>query len=100
MREQQYPGYQLGLLGQAVGTLPQSLIGQTQTTEQQAGPMGILGGLAGLGSSLALGGINPFGFLGGGAATSAIPGVGATFAGGPGLTGAGAGFGGLPLGLS
>ena len=99
MREQQYPGYQLGLLGQAVGTLPQSLIGQTTTQETQAGPLGVLGGLAGFGSSLALSGINPFGFLGGGAATSAIPGVGATFAGGPGLTGAGAGFGGLPLGL-
>ena len=67
MREQGYPAYQLGLLGQAVGTLPQSIIGQTQTTQQQAGPMGILGGIAGLGSSLALGGINPFSFLGGSA---------------------------------
>lgn len=72
MREQGYPAYQLGLLGQAVGTLPQSIIGQTQTTQQQAGPMGILGGIAGLGSSLALGGINPFGFLGGGSTASQL----------------------------
>jgi len=39
--------------------------------QEQAGPMGVLGGLAGLGSSLALGGINPFGFLGGGTTTAA-----------------------------
>ena len=70
MREQGYPAYQLGLLGQAVGTLPRNIIGQTQTTQQQAGPMGILGGIAGLGSSLALGGINPFSFLGGGGAVT------------------------------
>jgi hypothetical protein len=63
MREQQYPGYQLGLLGQAVGTLPQSLIGQTQTTEQQAGPLGVLSGLTGLLGASWAGGYNPFGLL-------------------------------------
>lgn len=86
MREQQQPGYQLGLLGQAVRTLPQSLIGQTTTQETQAGPLGFLGGLAGLGSSFALQGINPFSGLGGlfGSTTtptefnlpSALPGAG------------------------
>ena len=63
MREQQQPGYQLGLLGQAVGTLPQSLIGQTQTTEQQAGPLGVLSGLTGLLGASWAGGYNPFGLL-------------------------------------
>ena len=71
MREQGYPAYQVGLLGQASAGLPQSIIGRTITDETTAGPMGILGGLAGLGSSLALGGINPFSFLGGGAASAA-----------------------------
>ena len=70
MRELGYPAQQVDLLGRAVGTLPQSIIGQTQTTQQQAGPMGILGGAAGLASSLALGGINPFSFLGGGRAVT------------------------------
>jgi len=51
MREQQYPGYQLGLLGQAVGTLPQSLIGQISTGEQQSMGLGDLGKfLAGVGA--------------------------------------------------
>ena len=72
MRELGYPAQQVDLLGRAVGTLPQSIIGQTQTTQQQAGPMGILGGIAGLGSSLALGGINPFSFLGGGGTASQL----------------------------
>lgn len=70
MREQGYPEYSLGLLGQGLGMMPQ-LVGQTSTVQEQAGPMGVLGGLAGLGSSLALGGINPFGFLGGGTTTAA-----------------------------
>lgn len=64
MRQQQYPAYQLGLLGQGLGMMPQ-LVGQTSTTQSTAGPMGVLGGLAGLGSSLALGGINPFSGFGG-----------------------------------
>jgi len=72
MRELGYPAQQVDLLGRAVGTLPRNIIGQTQTTQQQAGPMGILSGLAGLGSSLALGGINPFGFLGGGSTASQL----------------------------
>jgi len=59
MREQQYPAYQLGLFGQGVQGM-QPLVGQTSTSESTAGPMGVLGGIAGLGSSLALGGINPF----------------------------------------
>ncbi len=59
MRQQQYPAYQLGLLGQGLGMMPQ-LVGQTSTTQSTAGPMGVLGGLAGLGSSFALQGINPF----------------------------------------
>ena len=69
MREQGYPAYQVGLLGQASAGLPQSIIGRTITDETTAGPMGILGGAAGLASSLALGGINPFSFLGGKTAT-------------------------------
>jgi hypothetical protein len=64
MREQGYPAYSLGLLGQGLGMMPQ-LVGQTSTVQEQAGPMGVLGGLAGLGSSLALGGINPFSGLSG-----------------------------------
>jgi hypothetical protein len=77
MRQQQYPAYQLGLFGQGVQGM-QPLVGQTTTSESTAGPMGVLGGIAGLGSSLALGGINPFsglkGLFGGGGAQ--------TFAGG------------------
>ena len=72
MREQGYPAQQLGLLGQAVGTLPQSIIGRTQTTQQQAGGAGILGDALGFGSSLLLGGINPLSIFGlGGSSTSA-----------------------------
>lgn len=91
MREQQQPGYQLGLLGQAVQALPQSLIGRTTTEETQAGPLGVLGGLAGLGSSFALQGINPFSGLSGlfGSATtptefnlpSTLPGAGTSLPG-------------------
>ena len=43
MREQQQPRYQLGLLGQAVGTLPQSLIGQATQTQDQSMNLGDLG---------------------------------------------------------
>lgn len=59
MRQQQYPAYQLGLFGQGIQGMP-ALVGQTSTSESTAGPMGVLGGLAGLGSSFALQGINPF----------------------------------------
>ena len=44
--------------------MPQ-LVGRTTTEESTAGPMGVLGGLAGLGSSFALQGINPFSGFGG-----------------------------------
>ena len=63
-RELQYPAYQLGLFGQGIQGMP-ALVGQTSTSESTAGPMGVLGGMAGLGSSLALGGINPFSGLSG-----------------------------------
>jgi hypothetical protein len=56
MREQQQPRYQLGLLGQAVGTLPQSLIGQTQTAQKQIGAGDVLGALAAITGSAASGG--------------------------------------------
>jgi hypothetical protein len=63
-RELQYPAYQLGLFGQGVQGMP-PLKGMTTTEETTAGPMGVLGGIAGLGSSLALGNINPFSGLSG-----------------------------------
>ena len=47
MRQQQYPAYQLGLLGQGVSGMP-SLIGQTQTTQSSPGLGGILSGATGL----------------------------------------------------
>ena len=59
MRQQQYPAYQLGLFGQGVQGMP-ALKGMTTTEEKTASPMGVLGSVANLGSSLALGGINPF----------------------------------------
>ena len=59
MRQQQYPAYQLGLFGQGVQGMP-ALVGRTSTSESTVGPMGVLGGIAGLGSSFALQGINPF----------------------------------------
>lgn len=59
MREQQYPAYQLGLLGQGVQGMP-SLVGQTQTTQQQTGFGDILSGGLGLAGALATGGFfNP-----------------------------------------
>jgi len=62
MREQQYPAYQLGLLGQGVQGMP-SLVGQTQTTQSSPGLGGILSGATGLLGSAWTGGYNPFGFL-------------------------------------
>lgn len=74
MRQQQYPAYQLGLFGQGIAGMP-NLTGRITTEQGQAGPMGVLGDIAGLGSSLALGGINPFsglaGLFGGGASAMA-----------------------------
>jgi len=62
MREQGYPAYQLGLLGQAVGTLPQSIIGQTQTQQTRTGLGGILSGATGLlGAGFSGGFFNPLG---------------------------------------
>lgn len=43
MREQGYPAQQLGLLGQAVGTLPSSLIGRTRTDSSRAASLSDLG---------------------------------------------------------
>jgi hypothetical protein len=43
MRRQGYPAYQLGLLGQAVGTLPSSLIGRTRTDSSRAASLSDLG---------------------------------------------------------
>ena len=62
MRQQQYPAYQLGLLGQGLGMMPQ-LVGQTQTTQSSPGLGGILSGATGLLGSAWTGGYNPFGFL-------------------------------------
>lgn len=56
MREQGYPAYQVGLLGQAVGTLPPSIIGQTQTQQKKTGPGDILAALAAITGSAASGG--------------------------------------------
>lgn len=59
MREQQYPAYQLGLLGQGISGMP-SLIGQTQTTQSSPGLGGILSGATGLlGAGFSGGFFNP-----------------------------------------
>lgn len=59
MREQQYPAYQLGLLGQGVQGMP-SLVGQTQTTQSSPGLGGILSGATGLlGAGFSGGFFNP-----------------------------------------
>ena len=59
MRQQQYPAYQLGLLGQGVSGMP-SLIGQTQTTQSSPGLGGILSGATGLlGAGFSGGFFNP-----------------------------------------
>jgi hypothetical protein len=62
MREQGYPAYSLGLLGQGLGMMPQ-LVGQTQATQSSPGLSGILSGATGLLGSAWTGGYNPFGFL-------------------------------------
>ena len=62
MREQGYPAYSLGLLGQGLGMMPQ-LVGQTQATQSSPGLGGILSGATGLLGSAWTGGYNPFGFL-------------------------------------
>jgi len=59
MRQQQYPAYQLGLLGQGLGMMPQ-LVGQTQTTQSSPGLGGILSGATGLlGAGFSGGFFNP-----------------------------------------
>ena len=61
MRQQQYPAYQLGLLGQGLGMMPQ-LVGQTQTTQSSPGLGGILSGATGLlGAGFSGGFFNPLG---------------------------------------
>jgi len=61
MREQQYPAYQLGLLGQGVQGM-QPLVGQTQTTQSSPGLGGILSGATGLlGAGFSGGFFNPLG---------------------------------------
>jgi len=55
MRQQQYPAYQLGLLGQGLGMMPQ-LVGQTQTTQKKTGSGDILAALAAITGSAASGG--------------------------------------------
>ena len=61
MRQQQYPAYQLGLLGQGLGMMPQ-LVGQTQTTQSSPGLGGILSGATGLlGAGFTGGFFNPLG---------------------------------------
>lgn len=55
MRQQQYPAYQLGLLGQGLGMMPQ-LVGQTQTQQKKTGPGDILAALAAITGSAASGG--------------------------------------------
>ena len=59
MRQQQYPAYQLGLLGQGLGMMPK-LMGQSGTTEKFGSPLGALGDAAKLAGALASGGFfNP-----------------------------------------
>ena len=61
MRQQQYPAYQLGLLGQGLGMMPQ-LVGQTQTTQSSPGLGGVLSGVTGLlGAGFSGGFFNPLG---------------------------------------
>ena len=56
MRQQQYPAYQLGLLGQGLGMMPK-LMGQSGTTEQFASPLSVGGDLLGMAAGLATGGV-------------------------------------------
>ena len=56
MREQQYPAYQLGLLGQGLGMMPK-LMGQSGTTEKFASPLSVGGDILGLAAGLATGGV-------------------------------------------
>ena len=52
MREQGYPAYSLGLLGQGLGMMPQ-LVGQTQVGQKETGPGDILAALAAIGGQAA-----------------------------------------------
>ena len=56
MRQQQYPAYQLGLLGQGLGMMPK-LMGQSGTSEQFASPLSVGGDVLGLAAGMATGGM-------------------------------------------
>jgi hypothetical protein len=56
MRQQQYPAYQLGLLGQGLGMMPK-LMGQSGTTEKFASPLSVGGDILGLAAGMATGGM-------------------------------------------
>jgi hypothetical protein len=65
MREQGYPAYSLGLLGQGLGMMPQ-LVGSYGTSEQFASPLSVGGDLLGMAAGMASGGL--FGPLSAGSA--------------------------------
>ena len=73
MRQQQYPAYQLGLLGQGLGMMPK-LMGQRGTSEQFASPLSVGGDLLGLAAGLATGGVfGPLSTGGVGGASAVTP---------------------------
>jgi len=56
MRQQQYPAYQLGLLGQGLGMMPE-LVGRNTVEEKFASPLSVGGDVLGLAAGLATGGV-------------------------------------------